>query len=215
MSDNQFNKDRLTQLKFTDQKFENLDFKEHQTELDLFAKNKQQQHLIAEIALRIRQSLNLQDILDTAVREVQNLLDCDRVVVYRFNDDLNGEIVAESVKLGWKKSLGTKVIDTYLQTRGKAKYERGETLAINDVYTAQFSPCHLDLLAEFQVKAKAVLPILPTPSPSNSNSNSLRLWGFLIAHYCHDTHQWQKDEIELLDELAVQLARSPFNKQNY
>ena len=170
----------------------------------LLAENKKRQELIAEVDLRIRQSLHLQDILDNAVREVQTLLDCERVVVYRFAADMTGDIAAESVKPGWKKSLGTKVIDTCFQTRGADKYERGETLAINDVYTAQLTQCHLDLLAEFQVKANAIVPILPTPSPSSRGAS--RLWGLLIAHHCHNTHQWQEDEIELLEKLAVQLA---------
>ncbi|MGK7936451.1 MAG: PAS domain S-box protein [Xenococcaceae cyanobacterium] len=188
MSDNQFNNNQPRKLELTDEK----------------AEKTKQQELITEVALRIRQSLNLQDILEIAVREVQNILDCDRVIVYRFAADMSGNIVAESVKPGWKKSLSTKVIDTCFQTRGADKYERGETLAINDVYTAQLSQCHLDLLAEFQVKANAIVPILPTPSLSNCGTS--RLWGLLIAHHCHNTHQWQEEEIELLDELALQLA---------
>ena len=171
---------------------------------NLLAQNKRQQQLIAETALRIRQSLNLQDILDTAVNEVQTLLNCDRVIVYRFAADMSGDVAAESVKPGWKKSLGTKVVDTCFQKQGTDKYKRGETLAINDVYAAQLSPCHLDLLAKFQVKANAVLPILPTSSLSESGTS--RLWGLLIAHHCDSTHLWQEDEIELLDKLAVQLA---------
>ena len=170
----------------------------------LLAENKKRQELIAEVDLRIRQSLNLQDILDNAVREVQTLLDCERVVVYRFAADMTGDILAESVKLGWKKSLGTKIIDTCFQEQGADKYERGETLAINDIYAAQLSPCHLSLLAEFQVKANAIVPILPTSSPSNRGTSCL--WGLLIAHHCHSTHQWEAREIELLNKLAVQLA---------
>ena len=53
----------------------------------LLTKNRQQQQLIAETALRIRQSLNLSEILNTAVQEVQLLLKCDRVIIYRFADD--------------------------------------------------------------------------------------------------------------------------------
>jgi DNA-binding response OmpR family regulator len=53
----------------------------------LLNKKIKQQQLIAEIALRIRQSLDLGKILNTAVREVQILLNCDRVVIYRFAPD--------------------------------------------------------------------------------------------------------------------------------
>ncbi|MDJ0592181.1 MAG: ATP-binding protein [Pleurocapsa sp. MO_226.B13] len=169
----------------------------------LLTKSFRQQQLIAETALRIRQSLDLSAILDTAVKEVRLLLDCDRVVIYHFAPDMSGDVVAESIKSGWKPSLGQKVIDTCFQDRGAAKYERGETLAIDNVYKSGLSPCHLKLLAQFQVKANIVVPILPSSSPSTTNSH---LWGLLIAHQCSDSRQWETDEVELLDKLAVQLA---------
>ena len=162
-----------------------------------------QQQLIAETALRIRHSQDLSSILDTAVREVQLLLNCDRVVIYQFAPDMTGDIAAESVKSGWKKSLGEKVVDTCFQNQGTDKYERGETLAINNIYESGFSECHIKLLEQFQVKANAIVPILLFSSLSQGNSN---LWGLLIAHQCDKVRHWETNEIELLDKLAVQLA---------
>ncbi len=170
----------------------------------LLTNNIRQQQLIAETALRIRQSLDLNKILNTAVREVRILLNCDRVVIYRFAPDMSGDVVAESLKLGWKKSLGKKVTDTCFQNQGASKYQRGETWAVNNIYDSQLSECHIKLLEEFQVKANAVVPILLTPSSLPDDDPTL--WGLLIAHQCHNTRQWETDEIELLDKLAVQLA---------
>ncbi len=169
----------------------------------LLTKSLQQQQLIAETALRIRASLDLAENLDTAVREVQLLLNCDRVVIYKFAPDMTGEVVAESVKPGWKKSLGQKVIDTCFQDKGAARYKRGETLAIDSIYESGLSECHIKLLEEFQVQANAIVPILLSPAPSKENSS---LWGLLIAHQCSDIRHWETDEVELLDKLAVQLA---------
>lgn len=167
----------------------------------LLTKSLQQQRLIAETSLRIRQSLDLSKILNTAVQQVLSLLKCDRVVIYKFAPDMTGDIVAESVKSGWKKSLGQKVIDTCFQYKGAAKYERGETLAIDNVYESGLSQCHLNLLEEFQVQANAIVPILLSPASSQNS-----LWGLLIAHQCDNTRHWEKDEIELLNKLAVQIA---------
>ena len=171
----------------------------------LLNKNIQQQKLIAETALRIRQSLEVSEILDTAVREVQLLLNCDRVVIYRFAPDMSGKVVAESVKSDWKQSLGQKVIDTCFQNQGAARYERGETLAIDNIYQSGLSQCHIKLLEDFQVQANVVVPILLAASPSNQDSNT-SLWGLLIAHQCSGTRHWETNEVELLDKLAVQLA---------
>ncbi len=170
----------------------------------LLNKSIQQNKLIVEVALRIRQSLDLCDILNAAVREVQLLLDCDRVVISQFTPDMNCDIVAESVKPSWKKSLGAKIVDTCFRDRGVARYERGEILAIENIYESNLSRCHLKLLEEFQVKANVVVPILLTYSPAKSHDSVL--WGLLIAHQCNQTRRWRKDEVELLDKLAVQLA---------
>ncbi|MBH8566907.1 response regulator [Nostoc sp. CENA67] len=61
-------------------------------------KTQERQRLIATTALRIRQSLDLEQILNTAVAEVQQLLKCDRVMVYQFAPDNTGKIVASSAQ---------------------------------------------------------------------------------------------------------------------
>ncbi|MDJ0648072.1 MAG: ATP-binding protein [Xenococcaceae cyanobacterium MO_188.B19] len=170
----------------------------------LLTKNLHQQQLIAQTALNIRQSLDLSEILHTAVREVQLLLNCDRVVIYQFAPDLTGDIVAESVNPGWTKSLGAKIVDTCFQDRSVIHYEKGKTLAVDNIYLEEFSQCHLQLLEKFQVKANIVVPILLAPSPAQSQNS--RLWGLLIAHQCSHFRHWETDEVELLDKLAVQLA---------
>jgi signal transduction histidine kinase/CheY-like chemotaxis protein len=169
----------------------------------LLRKSFQQQQLIAETALRIRKSLDLSTILNTAVKEVQFLINCDRVVIYRFTSNMSGDIVAESVKLGWTKSWGQNIVDTCFQDRGADRYTNGETLAIDDIYEYGLSPCHIKLLEKFQVKAHIVCPLLLTSDPSDKSS---KLWGLLIAHQCNNPRHWKSDEIELLDKLSVQLA---------
>lgn len=169
----------------------------------LLHKSLQQQQLIAETALRIRKSLDLSEILDTAVREVRLLLNCDRVVIYRFASDTSGDIVAEAVTRGWTKAWGQNIVDTCFQAKGAARYEQGETLAINDIYDNGLSSCHTELLEEFQVKAYIVCPLLLSPTSSEKHT---KLWGLLIAHQCSNPRRWKTDEIELLDKLSVQLA---------
>lgn len=53
--------------------------------------------LVAAIALRIRQSLELDLILNQTVEEVRQFLKTDRVLVYRFEPDWSGLVVVESV----------------------------------------------------------------------------------------------------------------------
>ena len=169
----------------------------------LLTKSFQQQQLIAETALRIRKSSDLSEILNTAVREVQLLLSCDRVVIYQFDRDMIGQVVAESINPDWTPSLGKVIVDTCFKDIGAVRYEKGESLVINNIYEWGLSPCHIQLLEEFQVKAHIVSPLLLSTSPIKEHP---KLWGLLIAHQCDNPRQWEINEIELLNKLAVQLT---------
>ena len=120
----------------------------------LFTNTQQQQQLIAETALRIRQSLNLSEILDTAVNEVRVLLKCDRVVIYRFAPDMSGDIVAESVKFGQKQILNAKIVDTCFERGGVSQYKLGKILAVDNIYEAGLTDCHLQMLEALQAIAR-------------------------------------------------------------
>ena len=57
----------------------------------------QWQQILAKVSLSIRSSLNLSSILQTAVDEVKKFLSTDRVVIYQFDADWMGTVVAEAV----------------------------------------------------------------------------------------------------------------------
>jgi signal transduction histidine kinase/CheY-like chemotaxis protein len=169
----------------------------------LLEKKKRQEQLMGDIALRIRQTLEMGKILDTAVHEIRLFLECDRVLVYQFAPDMSGTIVAESVQSEWQATLGKQIVETCFQTQGAAKYQQGYVYAIDNIYRARLSDCHLELLKQFQVQANLVVPILLSPLPSQGTS---KLWGLLVVHQCSRERHWQTEELELLDKLAVQLA---------
>ncbi|PLZ84937.1 hypothetical protein CEN45_06390 [Fischerella thermalis CCMEE 5198] len=49
----------------------------------------------------MRQTLDLATIFTATTQELRQVLNCDRVVVYRFNPDWSGDFVPESVASGW------------------------------------------------------------------------------------------------------------------
>ena len=56
-----------------------------------------QLELLNRITSKIRRSLELQSILDTAVTEVRTFLKSDRVKIYKFDADGNGQVIAEAL----------------------------------------------------------------------------------------------------------------------
>ena len=160
------------------------------------------QRLLTHIAFRIRQSLHLENTLETAVTEVRRLLCCDRVLIYQFAADMSGKIIAESVEEGWTSVLGQRVEDSYFQTQGADAYRQGRKQVVADVYNAGLDPCHLALLEQFEVHASLVTPILIGRDYQGSHD----LWGLMVAHQCSTTRQWNSDDIQILDELSIHIA---------
>ena len=156
----------------------------------------QRESLFTQVADRIRTSLNLEDIVNSTVTEVRNLLLCDRVLVYRFNENMSGKIIAESVGEHWKAALGSQIEDTCFINRLGNLYIQGRKWACADIFQANLTDCHLHLLQSFAVKANLVVPILMANE----------LWGLLIAHQCSTTREWKESELDLLDKLAVQIG---------
>ncbi|MBW4418167.1 MAG: PAS domain S-box protein [Myxacorys californica WJT36-NPBG1] len=154
------------------------------------------ENLVAHIAQRIRQSLNLDEILQTTVDEVRQVLQTDRVLLFRFTPDWRGTIAVESVGEEWTAILSTKIYDPCLSEQYVEPYRQGRVSAIADIHAADVTPCYADLLSQFQVRANLVVPILQGET----------LWGLLIAHHCSDVRSWELSEIELLKHIATQVS---------
>ncbi|MFZ4557785.1 MAG: response regulator, partial [Pseudanabaena sp.] len=77
-----------------------------------------------------------------------------------------------------------------------AAYAQGRMQVVNDVDNAGLMDCHRDVLVQFQVRANLVIPLL-------CGNN---LWGLLCIHQCTHTRQWQEHEINLVQQIANQLA---------
>lgn len=154
------------------------------------------EELFGMITQRIRESLDLQEILRTTVQEVKKLLLSDRVLVYRVLPNDTGQVIAEAVNPGWTRTLDQKFPEEIFPTECYDEYIAGKIYAISNVDRADIRPCLVEFLQQFEVKSKIVVPIV---------QNQL-LWGLLIVHQCHQPRDWKSEEIELLKQIASQLA---------
>ncbi|ASC73740.1 multi-sensor signal transduction histidine kinase [Halomicronema hongdechloris C2206] len=164
---------------------------ERTRELQALARREQ---LSANIATQIRSSLDLQVILETAVREIRSLLQCARVNIWRFDADGQTMVVAESTDSSLSL-VGERVNDTCLQDY-TALYRQGRVRIVPDIYTTDMSACHRELLIRSQIRAKILVPLLCGDE----------LWGLLHVSESQHPRDWQPEEVELLQALSVQLG---------
>jgi signal transduction histidine kinase len=177
-----------------------------------------QERLLNEVITQTRKSLDLSVIVATAMNQVKEFLQLDRLVVYKF-DELNlnshnhysrhhnlqksssysGCVVHEVLAHDSISSVLNYSEERCLMPSTKCweKYRQGFTLAVNDVEkTYALEECLLKYLSKIRVKAKFVAPIVFEE----------KLWGLLIAHQCDSTRDWTENEKKLLTSVAEQLA---------
>ncbi len=158
----------------------------------------QRDRLLAEIALRIRNSLELKQILNTTVTEVRHFLQADRVfiLINNFGEDPYAQIVAESVAPNWHPIGQWKPRDEehLREFRAFFAYERVEV--IHDTMSGQLTPAIAQDCLEYQIKAFLSVPIMLGD----------RILALLAVSQCSGPRQWQPFEIDLLEKLGTQVA---------
>ncbi len=152
--------------------------------------------LLTQMSSWIHASLSVQEILDAAVNGVRSLLQCDRTLVHQFQPDWSGLIVAESVGEGWPRACGNRLENVCFTGQTALLYREGRMIAVDNVDAASYSDCYLQLLKQYEVRAKLVVPILV----------SGQLWGLLIGHQCSHYRSWKAVDLQRLNEIGIQLA---------
>jgi signal transduction histidine kinase/FixJ family two-component response regulator len=161
------------------------------------ARQQQQQALLSNISLKISHSIELSAILQAAVKGGRELLGVDRAIICRVNADRSRTIIAESVLPECPTSINHELASNCFDDPS-----HNHKIIVTNIETANLSACNIQMLQEFEVKALLAVPILfrvPT-------ADEPRLWGFLTAHNCKTTHEWQPEEVNLLDQLAMQMG---------
>ena len=165
--------------------------------------------LLALIAC-IRRPHAMQETLETTVREVRQLLDVDRVVVYRFEADWSGQFVAEAVAPGWQPLLGQIECDEVLQQNIAAccagmcqsavedslSFDRATFRIVEDIYRAGYSECYVRSLERYQARAYIIVPLVQNQT----------LWGLLAVYQNRGPRHWEESEINLVYQVAAQLT---------
>ena len=174
---------------------------ELQKRADKLARDAEQERALARVIERIRQTLDIDTIFQATTQEVRQNLNCDRVVVYRFFDDWSGKFVFESKTDDWLaieelSNRNNVWEDTHLQENQGGRYRNHESFIVNDIYEANLTECHIEILESYQIRAFIIAPVFVGD----------KLWGLLAAYQNSGSRDWETSELSLLTQVANQLG---------
>lgn len=184
------------------------------------------ENLLNRIASRIRQSLELNEILETTAREIRAFLNTHRVKIYRFEEDGSGEVIAESIQgdrlpsmLGLRfpaTDIPVKARELFITVRQRVIVDvasgcktteeldfsdNGESISRGGIRYWPVDPCHAEYLTNMGVSSSLAIPIL----------HQNHLWGLLVSHHAKP-RRYSEREIEivqlLVDQMSIAIAQS-------
>ncbi|HEY9826395.1 MAG TPA: GAF domain-containing protein, partial [Stenomitos sp.] len=172
-----------------------------------------QERALAYINTCIQQVLDIEQIFATVTLTVQQLLQVDRVAIYRFapqDSSGQGQFIAENVVPECDTLLsmqaqpcsaqGNQGNDSVSLSFYGGHYinvaQQSPFISIADTALDCLNPEQWQLLNELQVKAELVLPL----------KQGEHLWGLLCLHQCCRPREWQPAEVEYISRIAIQLS---------
>jgi methyl-accepting chemotaxis protein PixJ len=155
-----------------------------------------QKNLLSDITIKIRESLDRDEIIQTALTNIHQAFELDRAVFLTLNDSWQTMIAAEALTAGTPSILGEMIEDTCLQTTQGAGYAQGRIVAIDDIYQAGLTDCHVQMLERLQVRANLVVPVLVNN----------KLFGLIVGHMCYAARTWEPATTDLIAQIGVQIS---------
>ncbi|ELS31665.1 putative bifunctional diguanylate cyclase/phosphodiesterase [Pseudanabaena biceps] len=158
--------------------------------------------LIALIFAHLRHSIDIDELLETAVWETSQLLQRDQVIICQFKEEDVQPIQYESVSDPSYSLLGQPLPSIYTNPVWLDRLQKCVSQVIHDINDLNID-LNIDPLFAESLRSLNIHAAIAVAIPMGK-----RLWGLLIVHQYNNANLWQNWEIELLERLGTQLAIS-------
>ncbi|MBW4521865.1 MAG: PAS domain S-box protein [Scytolyngbya sp. HA4215-MV1] len=183
-----------------------VDISEQKQAEEALRRQAEREQLLRLITQRIRQSLDVEQILATTVIEVQQTLQADRALILRLflnnsGETCSGQIFQEATAPDLLALKQREWFDVCWPRNCEEYYRLGQPRIVTTTAIGDLNACLAQMMEQIGVKSKIVAPIVQT-----LEDGSTKIWGLLIVHACSSDRQWQHAEAEFLQQISNQLA---------
>jgi GAF domain-containing protein len=155
---------------------------------------------LQRVVNRLVRTMQRDALITQTTKELRESLQVDRVVLYYFYSQWQGQVTFECLSSKEFSILGSTGPDECFNDKYAQMYLAGRVKAIADIESEPIEACHRDFLRNLKIRANLAVPVLIPRG----------LWGLLVAHHCQDTRSWSQSNIELMQAGAKTLATSSY-----
>jgi signal transduction histidine kinase len=152
--------------------------------------------IMLDIAHRVGNSLDIQEIMDIAVEQIYSTLNVDRVYLLQIMLDGTSLVTAEACRVGWTPCLGTSLPADRVTEITAWYRQNGIEVTPNTRTDHQMHPLTRQLCEKFQVQARIAIPVLV-------NGDG---YGLLSVHQCDGPRHWTREEVGFLEQVVLPLG---------
>lgn len=146
-----------------------------------------QREQLAAIARQMQQAKGETALLEATVTALRDILNTDRVLIFRFEEDNRSRAIAEAIQTGWTSLLNQSLPINLFVTQPDVS---------NPTEVLELTPRQQQFWQRFQVQASLCLPLIVKQQP----------WGLLLIQHCLAPRQWQEAERSLLQQVGMMLT---------
>ncbi|KAF3884818.1 MULTISPECIES: GAF domain-containing protein [Nostocales] len=157
--------------------------------------SKHERQKLSELLNQMYQTANADTLLRTTATEIRKLLQVDRALIYRFQSDKQGIVLAESMTSSYTPSLGEYLPALIFGIEDRVDCKQRSVIALNNIYENALSAYQLQLLKQFQIKTSLSLPLQVEG----------QVWGLLVVQQCSHARKWKEAEVNLLHHIVAEL----------
>ncbi|HBE19444.1 MAG TPA: hypothetical protein DEG17_08880 [Cyanobacteria bacterium UBA11149] len=163
-------------------------------------KQARREQLLRAITHRVRQSLDVDEILTVAVAEVRKIFQADRALIFQILPEGTGKIIREDVAESHPLLGDGQWEDLCLHPDSVQHYYISKPRIVVDVAMDEWGQCLGKTLQRLGIRSKISAPII------QKLENGSQIWGLLIVHACGKYRQWLPEEAGFLQQISNQLA---------
>ncbi len=154
-----------------------------------------------QICFHIRQTLDPQQICQTAVEELLELMQADRIILYQpeveeleVRSSQKTPIIAEAVRSDYLTIKDSVLTVNYPDNNVLKILSEGDEVALCDLAEASLKNDQKQQLYQWQVQAALMIPVFVNQTL------------YVIEAHCCQSRQWQNSEIELFKQVGLQVG---------